>query len=65
MTYSGMLLTADITGDARYRKYTQERLAGIATLATHAKKHLAADGSGAHRGPRHEHAIDHQATLAG
>lgn len=45
VTYSGMLLTADITGDARYRKYTQERLAGIATLATHAKKHLAADGS--------------------
>lgn len=45
VTYSGMLLAADITGDARYRKYTQERLAGIATLATHAKKHLAADGS--------------------
>lgn len=45
VTYSGMLLAADITGDARYRTYTQDRLAGIATLATHAKKHLAADGS--------------------
>ena len=45
VTYSGMLLAADITSDARYRKYTQARLAGIATLAAHAKKHLAADGS--------------------
>ncbi|GFE90006.1 glycoside hydrolase family 88/105 protein [Steroidobacter agaridevorans] len=45
VTYSGMLLAADVTGDTRYRKYTQERLAGIATLAAHAKKHLAADGS--------------------
>lgn len=45
VTYSGMLLAADITGDARYRKYTHERLAGIATLAANAKKHLAADGS--------------------
>ncbi|MFC4314345.1 glycoside hydrolase family 105 protein [Steroidobacter flavus] len=45
VTYSGMLLAADITGDMRYRKYTQERLDGIATLATHAKQHLAADGS--------------------
>lgn len=45
VTYSGMLLAADVTGDTRYRKFTQERLAGIATVATHAKKHLAADGS--------------------
>ncbi len=45
VTYSGMLLAADITGDTRYRKYTQERLASIATVAAHAKKHLAADGS--------------------
>lgn len=45
VTYSGMLLAAEATGDGRYRKYTQERLAGIATLATHAKKHLAADGT--------------------
>ena len=45
VTYSGMLLTAEATGDARYRKYTQDRLAGIAAVATHAKKHLAADGS--------------------
>ncbi|HEY5758384.1 MAG TPA: glycoside hydrolase family 88 protein [Steroidobacter sp.] len=45
VTYSGMLLAADATGDTRYRKYTEDRLAGIATLATHAKKHLATDGS--------------------
>lgn len=45
VTYSGMLLAADATGDARYRKYTQERLSGIAAVAAHAKKHLAADGS--------------------
>lgn len=45
VTYSGMLLAAETTGDARYRKYTHERLAGIATVAAHAKKHLAADGS--------------------
>lgn len=45
VTYSGMLLATEITGDARYRTYTQDRLAGIAALATHAKKHLAADGS--------------------
>ena len=45
VTYSGMLLAADITKDARYREYTRERLSAIAALATHAKKHLAADGS--------------------
>src|SRR5262245_51235829 len=38
VTYSGMLLAADITGDTRYRTYTQERLAGIAMLAAHTKK---------------------------
>jgi rhamnogalacturonyl hydrolase YesR len=45
VTYAGMLLAADITKDARYRDYTRERLAAIAALATHAKKHLGADGS--------------------
>lgn len=45
VTYSGMLLAADITKDARYREYTRERLSAIAALATHAKKHLAGDGS--------------------
>ncbi|HEY0683306.1 MAG TPA: glycoside hydrolase family 88 protein [Steroidobacter sp.] len=45
VTYSGMLLAAEITGDTRYRKYTHDRLAGIEAVATHAKKHLAADGS--------------------
>lgn len=45
VTYSGMLLAADITGDTRYKNYTRDRLAGIATLAAHAKQHLASDGS--------------------
>lgn len=45
VTYSGMLLAADVTGDARYRQYTQQRLAAISSVAAHAKKHLAADGS--------------------
>ncbi|MET0534375.1 MAG: glycoside hydrolase family 88 protein [Steroidobacter sp.] len=45
VTYSGMLLAADVTSDARYRDYTRQRLAAIAKLATHAKKYLAADGS--------------------
>jgi unsaturated rhamnogalacturonyl hydrolase len=45
VTYSGMLSAAEVTKDARYRHYTRERLAAIAALAAHAKKHLAADGS--------------------
>jgi unsaturated rhamnogalacturonyl hydrolase len=53
VTYSGMLLAAEVTKDARYREYTRERLAAVATLATHTKKHLAADGSV----PKVEHGI--------
>lgn len=45
VTYSGMLLAAEIIGDARYREYTHQRLAAIAAVATHANKNLAADGS--------------------
>ena len=45
VAYSGMLLAADITKDARYREYTRTRLAAISALAAQAKKHLAADGS--------------------
>ncbi|MFT3780547.1 MAG: glycoside hydrolase family 88 protein [Nibricoccus sp.] len=37
VTYSGMLLAADVTGDKRYRDYVAERLNAIATLATHLK----------------------------
>jgi len=45
VTYAGILLAADVTKDARYLDYTQKRLASIAELAAHAKKHLAADGT--------------------
>ena len=39
VTYSGLLLAAEATGDARYRNYTHTRLATIARLASHVKKH--------------------------
>jgi rhamnogalacturonyl hydrolase YesR len=40
VTYAGMLRAAEVTGDARYRDYTDERVTAIATLAAHAKAHL-------------------------
>jgi unsaturated rhamnogalacturonyl hydrolase len=39
VTYSGMLLASEITGDARYRDYTAKRLDLIARLAAHLKAH--------------------------
>jgi len=38
VTYSGMLLAAEVTGDTRYRDYTHARLDAIARLAAHVKK---------------------------
>ena len=38
VTYAGMLQTAAVTGDARYRTYVDERLAAIATLAAHLRQ---------------------------
>ncbi|MBE2212250.1 MAG: glycoside hydrolase family 88 protein, partial [Opitutaceae bacterium] len=38
VTYSGMLLAAEATGDTRYRDYTHARLDAIARLAAHVKK---------------------------
>lgn len=43
VTYSGLMLAADVSDIARYRDYTHERLSTIARLATHAKKHLSED----------------------
>ena len=37
VTYSGMLLAAEVTGDDRYRDYVNKRLDAIARLAAHAK----------------------------
>lgn len=37
VTYSGMLLAAEVTGDVRYRDYVASRLHAIATVAAHLK----------------------------
>lgn len=42
VTYAGMLRTAEVTSDARYRDYVQERVSAIATVAAHAKAQLPA-----------------------
>jgi unsaturated rhamnogalacturonyl hydrolase len=42
VTYAGMLRAAEVTGDARYRNYTQERVSAIATVAAHARAKLPA-----------------------
>jgi unsaturated rhamnogalacturonyl hydrolase len=58
VTYSGMLLAADVTSDTRYREYTRERLAALSTLAAHAKKHL---GDGAV--PKSNHGLSMRSIL--
>jgi unsaturated rhamnogalacturonyl hydrolase len=60
VTYSGMLLASEVTKDARYRDFTRERLAAISALATHTKKHLAADGSV----PKPNHGISMRSVIA-
>jgi unsaturated rhamnogalacturonyl hydrolase len=40
VTYAGMLRAAQVTSDARYKRYTDVRLSALATLAVHAKKNL-------------------------
>jgi len=56
VTYAGMLLTAEITGDTRYRVYTDERVSALAALASNARAHLAA-GTTAANFPRPAHGI--------
>lgn len=43
VTYAGMLRASEVTGDARYRDYTNERVTAIATLADHVKRGLPKD----------------------
>ncbi|HEY5808477.1 MAG TPA: glycoside hydrolase family 88 protein [Povalibacter sp.] len=43
VTYSGMLLAAQVTGDKRYASYTDERVSALAVVGAHAKKNLPAD----------------------
>jgi unsaturated rhamnogalacturonyl hydrolase len=40
VTYAGMMRAAEITGDARYRDYTRERVSAIAKVASHARARL-------------------------
>ena len=56
VTYAGMLLAAQVTGDARYQAYTGERFAALATLAAHTRKRLPA-GTTAANYPRPVHGI--------
>ena len=56
VTYAGMMLTAQVTHDARYRDYTAKRLAGLATLAAHTRATLP-KGTTAANYPRPAHGI--------
>ncbi len=47
VTYAGMLLASEITGDPRYRSYTDTRLSALATLAAHMRRRLPADATAA------------------
>jgi len=51
VTYAGMLLAAEVTGDARYRDYAARRMTAIATVAAHlrAQPPPATEPPGAHR----------------
>ncbi len=40
VTYAGMLRASEVTGDARYRDYTNERVTAIAGLASHVQQGL-------------------------
>ena len=56
VTYAGMLLAAEYTGDARYRTYTDTRLSALATLAAHMRLRLPADAPAAMY-PRPQHGL--------
>jgi unsaturated rhamnogalacturonyl hydrolase len=54
VTYSGMLLAAQVLGDSRYRDYVQERVSAIAALAAQAKKNPVPDVPGTNdQRPKH------------
>ena len=56
VTYAGMLLAAQVTGDARYQTYTSQRLTALVTLAAHTRKRLPA-GTTAANYPKPTHGI--------
>lgn len=43
VTYAGMLRTAEVSGDARYRRYVDERLTAITKAAAHVRSGLPQD----------------------
>jgi unsaturated rhamnogalacturonyl hydrolase len=56
VTYAGMMLLAQVTGDRRYDQYTDERVTAIARLAAHARRQLP-PGTTAANYPRPAHGI--------
>jgi unsaturated rhamnogalacturonyl hydrolase len=56
VTYAGMMLLSQITGDARFNQYTDERVTALARLAAHARANLA-PGTTATNYPRPVHGI--------
>jgi unsaturated rhamnogalacturonyl hydrolase len=63
VTYAGMMLAAQATGDRRYSDYTDARVTAIADLATHAQKNLPPLASGAEF-PRPAHGLGMRSILA-
>jgi len=56
VTYAGMMLLSQITGDARFNQYTDERVTALAKLAVHARARMA-PGITAANYPRPAHGI--------
>jgi rhamnogalacturonyl hydrolase YesR len=56
VTYAGMMLLAQITGDARFNQYVDERVTALARLAVHARAAMA-PGTTAANYPRPAHGI--------
>jgi len=52
VTYAGMLLAAEVTGDARYRDYVVARLSAIAIVATHLRDRPAPAADSEPAGPQ-------------
>jgi len=56
VTYAGMLLLSQVTGDARFARYTDERVTALAKLATHTRANLP-PGTTAANYPKAAHGI--------
>ena len=62
VTYAGMMLLAKVTGDARFDRYTDERVTAIAKVAVHARTKMAPGTTHANY-PRPAHGIWLRGTL--